>query len=69
MMERASILAGKCYRDSGGVVYEVTSYDARNVQFLVRAGAAPVGTPAHPASEPWETFLQKLQGEVTCPQS
>ena len=28
---------------------------------------AAAGTPAHPASEPWETFLRKLQGEVTCP--
>jgi hypothetical protein len=66
MMERASILPGKCYLDSRGVVYEVTSCDGQNVQFLVRA--EPGAASGRHGSEPWETFLQKLQGEVLCPE-
>jgi hypothetical protein len=66
MMERTGILAGKCYRGVDGIVYEVIAYDGQNVRFRVR-GRAESRAAMGEASEPWETFLQRLQGEVDCP--
>jgi len=67
MMERASILVGKCYRDDQGVVYEVTSYDGENVQFVAHARSDAAATIGQKGAEPWQIFLHKLQGEVACP--
>ena len=35
MMERHSILPGKCYRDSFGVTYKVVSFDGNEVQCIL----------------------------------
>lgn len=69
MMERASILVGKCYRNSSGVTYEVTSYDGLQVHFVVRAGADGPSPAGRRGAEPWEVFLHEVQGEVPCPQT
>lgn len=66
-MERASILVGKCYRDDRDAVYEVTSYDGKNVRFVVRARSDEGATIGQERAEPWSIFLQRLQGEVACP--
>jgi hypothetical protein len=34
-MERASILVGKCYRDTFGAVYRVEGYDGNEVRYAV----------------------------------
>lgn len=68
MMEKASILAGKCYRDGDGVVYEVVSYDGDRVRFVAHPGAGSPSPGRQQGSEPWRSFLQKLQGEVPCAQ-
>lgn len=69
MMEQTSILVGRCYRDRGGVVYRVTSYDGQRVQFVVHPSVNTAGANGRPTSEDWQPFLQKLQGEVACPDS
>ncbi len=67
MMEQASILAGKCYRDSRGVVYEVKSYDGQSVQFTAHSSIDRAAGSKREGAEPWHRFLQDLQGEVPCP--
>ncbi|MCW5737947.1 MAG: hypothetical protein KIS73_27750 [Enhydrobacter sp.] len=67
MMEKASIMVGKCYRDDDGVVYRVTSHDPRTVQFVAHGRLDAGAASGQQGTEPWETFLEKVQGEVACP--
>lgn len=67
MMEQASILAGKCYRDRRGVVYEVRGYDGQSVQFVAYSSIDRATANKREGAEPWHRFLQDLQGEVPCP--
>ncbi|WP_428659394.1 hypothetical protein [Reyranella sp.] len=69
MMERASILAGKCYRDSRGTVYEVTAYDGENVHFVAHGSIDRSPASKSEGAEPWHRFLEDLQQEVQCPRS
>ena len=68
MMERHSILASKCYRDSFGAIYKVVGFDGNGVQCILyhRDDRGMLVEREH--SESWATFLGDLQGEVECPQ-
>ncbi len=68
MMEQPSILVGKCYRDSRGVVFGVKAYDGQSVQFVAYSSIDQATADKREGSESWPRFLQDLQGEVPCPQ-
>jgi hypothetical protein len=63
MMERHSILAGKCYRDSFGAIYRVVGFDGNGV--LDRNDRGLLVERQH--FEAWSSFLEDLEGEVQCP--
>lgn len=67
MMERHSIMAGKCYRDSFGAVYKVVGFDGIRVQCMLYHRTEQGGVFEREHTERWETFLEDLQGEVVCP--
>lgn len=67
MMERHSILPGKCYRDSFGVIYRVVSFDGNEVQCILHHRNDRGVLVEHAHSEPWASFLEDLQNEVECP--
>jgi hypothetical protein len=63
-MERASILAGNCYSDRTGAIYEVKAIIKDVVTFVAfpRAGALQ-----SEGSLPIKEFAEKLEGQVPCP--
>jgi hypothetical protein len=67
MMQRHSILAGRCYRDSFGAIYRVVGFDGNVVQCILfhRNDRGVLVEREH--SESWSNFLEDLQGEVQCP--
>ena len=67
MMERMSILVGKCYRDAFGATYRVQGYDGNEVRYVVydRDNRGLLTERQH--VEPWANFLADLQSEVECP--
>jgi hypothetical protein len=67
MMERHSILAGKCYRDSFGAIYRVVGFEGNGVQCILfdRNDKGMLIERQH--SEAWSSFLEDLEGEVQCP--
>ena len=67
MMERHSILAGKCYRDSFGAIYRVVGFDGSQVQCILYDRGERGVLVEREHSEPWASFLEDLQGEVACP--
>jgi hypothetical protein len=67
-MGRASILVGKCYQDSFGVVYRVAGYDGNEVRCVIYDMTVPGKPVEREQSEAWRVFLEDLQGEVDCPQ-
>ena len=68
MIERHSILAGKCYRDSFGAIYRVVGFDGNGVRCILyhRNDRGMLVEREH--AESWAIFLEDLQGEVECPQ-
>ena len=66
-MERASILVGKCYRDTFGAVYRVEGYDGNEVRYAVYDFTYRGKLTERQHSEAWANFLAGLEGEVECP--
>ena len=67
-MQRASILVGKCYRDSFGAIYRVEAYDGNEVRYAVYDLTNRGRLAERQHSEAWADFLADLQSEVECPQ-
>jgi hypothetical protein len=67
MMERHSILAGKCYRDSFVAIYRVVGFDGNQVQCILYDRGERGALVEREHSESWISFLEDLQGEVECP--
>jgi hypothetical protein len=67
MMQRHSILAGKCYRDRLGAIYRVVGFDGNGVQCVLYHRTDQGGFVEREHSQSWPDFLEDLQGEVECP--
>jgi hypothetical protein len=67
MMQRRSILAGKCYRDRLGAIYRVVGFDGNGVQCVLYHPTDQGGFVEREHSQSWPDFLEDLQGEVKCP--
>jgi hypothetical protein len=67
MMQRHSILAGKCYRDRLGAIYRVVGFDGNGVQCILYHRRDQSGFDEREHSQSWPDFLEDLQGEVECP--
>ena len=67
MMQRHSILAGKCYRDRLGAIYRVVGFDGKGVQCVLYHRTDQGGFVEREHSQSWPDFLEDLQGEVECP--
>jgi len=67
MMQRHSILAGKCYRDRLGAIYRVVGFDGNGVQCILYHRRDQGGFDEREHSQSWSDFLEDLQGEVKCP--
>jgi hypothetical protein len=69
MMQRHSILAGRCYRDRRGAIYRVVGFDGNGVQCVLYHRTDRGGFVEREHSQSWPDFLEDLQGEVECPLS
>jgi hypothetical protein len=69
MMQRHSILAGKCYRDTLGAVYRVVGFDGNGVQCVLYHPTGQGAFAEREHSQSWADFLEDLQAEVECPPS
>ena len=67
-MQRASILVGKCYRDTFGAIYRVVGYDGNEVRCVLYHRTDQGRLVEREHSETWANFLEDLLGEVACPQ-
>src|ERR1044072_7899568 len=67
MMQRHSIIAGKCYRDRLGAIYRVVGFDGNGVLCVLYHRTDHGGFAEREHSERWPDFLEDLQGEVECP--
>ena len=69
MMQRHSILAGKCYRDTLGAIYRVVGFDGNGVQCVLYHLTDQGALVEREHSESWADLLDDLRGEVECPTS
>ena len=69
MMQRYSILAGKCYRDRLGAIYRVVGFAGNGVQCVLYHHTDHSGLVEREHFQSWPDFLEDLQEEVECPLS
>jgi hypothetical protein len=67
IMQRHSILAGKCYLDRLGAIYRVAGFDGNGLQCVLYHRRDQGGFDEREHSQSWSGFLEDLQGEVECP--
>jgi hypothetical protein len=67
MMQRHSILAGKCYRDRLGAIYRVVGFDGNGVQCILYHRRDQGGFDEREHSQSWSDFLEDLQGRSNVP--
>jgi hypothetical protein len=60
MMQRHSILAGKCYRDTFGAIYRVVGFDGNGVQCVLYHRTARGALVEREHAETWANFLEDL---------
>ena len=67
MMQRHSILAGKCYRDRLGAIYRVVGFDGngRNAFYIIARTKAASTNESIPRAGP--TFLRTFKGRSNVP--
>lgn len=66
-MERHSILAGNCYRDRFGAVFEVKSIEQEQVSFVEYRNIDSGGTSVSQQTVPVAKFIESLEEQVPCP--
>jgi hypothetical protein len=67
-MKRASILVGKCYRDTFGAIYRIEGYDKNEVRYVVYDRTSRGMLTERQHLEAWADFLADLESQVECPQ-
>lgn len=63
MMQRHSVFAGKCYRDSLGAIYRVVGFDGNGVRCVLYHRTEQGGFAEREHSQSWPDFLEDLQGK------